>query len=763
MKNIYLLIFLLTGFTAAANEGPSKFSKDKPFSAKSEQLIIFYKNGCPYCENMNKVLEKEKGFSDLLQENFTVQRINIETEEGRLLANQFNVHAVPALIRFDPGTGANSMIKGFPGVQKLAALLNLDYVPVLQAVAGVQSETGITKPALFQMPSLSAGKILLGCGDGIIQAGEQCDDGNVVNGDGCSSTCQVQTGFSCTGTPSVCTTTCGDGIKAGAESCDDGNTVNGDGCSSVCTVQSGFFCTGSPSVCATICGDGIKVGAEQCDDGNTVNGDGCGSTCNVESGYSCTGSPSVCTPTCGDGIKTGAEQCDDGNTTNGDGCTSTCTIQPGFFCTGSPSVCATICGDGIVAGAELCDDGNVVNGDGCNGTCNVESGYSCSGSPSVCTGPPPNDDCLNAITLSGTSGTISGTTTNATNPSPAISISCTTNGQKDVWYKFTLASSTFIRIGVNTGSLTDPIVAVYRGSCGSLIEMLCNDDINPPNRSSLVAGTLAANTYFIRVLGFNTSSGTFSLVYNLTGTGCGDGTVQSGEECDDGNVNPNDGCSSACLFENTAGIKGVSINLDGSRAAPSSMLDVKATDRGILIPRMSTAQRTAISSPAGSLIVYDLTTSSFWYFKTGTGWVEINGVTNNSGFSVINNGTVAFNAAGPYIPTWPTEQYDDGNNFSANAFTVSQAGVYKFDAWYTFNVAVAPAAPFSLTANIYSFSGFVYASNSIIVPAGFTGTINLNVSANVKVFPTTVLSSVNRTGASTLNVTNSVFSGFRAY
>ena len=30
------------------------------------------------------------------------------------------------------------------------------------------------------------------CGNGIIESGEQCDDGNLVDGDGCSSTCQIE-------------------------------------------------------------------------------------------------------------------------------------------------------------------------------------------------------------------------------------------------------------------------------------------------------------------------------------------------------------------------------------------------------------------------------------------------------------------------------------------------------------------------------------------------------------------------------------------
>src|SRR5262245_33455375 len=48
-----------------------------------------------------------------------------------------------------------------------------------------------------------------GCGDGVIDGSEKCDDGNPSNGDGCSSSCQVEAGFDCKGTPSECTCTPG--------------------------------------------------------------------------------------------------------------------------------------------------------------------------------------------------------------------------------------------------------------------------------------------------------------------------------------------------------------------------------------------------------------------------------------------------------------------------------------------------------------------------------------------------------------------------
>jgi cysteine-rich repeat protein len=58
------------------------------------------------------------------------------------------------------------------------------------------------------------------CGDGVLDAGEQCDDGNGIDGDGCDSNC----------TP----TGCGNGVVSPGEDCDDGNTVSGDACPSTC-------------------------------------------------------------------------------------------------------------------------------------------------------------------------------------------------------------------------------------------------------------------------------------------------------------------------------------------------------------------------------------------------------------------------------------------------------------------------------------------------------------------------------------------------
>jgi trimeric autotransporter adhesin len=66
----------------------------------------------------------------------------------------------------------------------------------------------------------------------------------------------------------------------------------------------------------------------------------------------------------------------------------------------------------------------------------------------------------------------------------------------------------------------------------------------------------------------------------------------------------------------------IAISADGSAPNASSMLDVKSTDKGVLVPRLTTAQRNAISSPATGLLVFDTTTESFW-FKGSSDWLEL--------------------------------------------------------------------------------------------------------------------------------------------
>lgn len=102
----------------------------------------------------------------------------------------------------------------------------------------------------------------LGCGDGTLDLGEECDDHNNLPDDGCSPSCRIEV--------------CGDGVVNPGEACDDGNADDTDGCLASCE--------------AARCGDGVVfAGTEECDDGNAAVDDGCTASCAIER--------------CGDGIQ----------------------------------------------------------------------------------------------------------------------------------------------------------------------------------------------------------------------------------------------------------------------------------------------------------------------------------------------------------------------------------------------------------------------------------------------------------------------------
>ncbi len=177
--------------------------------------------------------------------------------------------------------------------------------------------------------------------DGLTEA---CDDGDLVSGDGCSASCEIEAGFTCPGRGAIgsgagdagapapsepgalggpCVAICGDGVVQAAELCDDGNGVNGDACDIDCIPRGR-------------CGDGVPNGyddpataedeSEACDDGNAMDGDGCDTNCTL------TG--------CGNGIRTGSEACDDGDRANDDGCDVKCRVN--------------LCNDGVTSIGELC-------------------------------------------------------------------------------------------------------------------------------------------------------------------------------------------------------------------------------------------------------------------------------------------------------------------------------------------------------------------------------------------------------------------------
>jgi hypothetical protein len=84
-----------------------------------------------------------------------------------------------------------------------------------------------------------------------------------------------------------------------------------------------------------------------------------------------------------------------------------------------------------------------------------------------------------------------------------------------------------------------------------------------------------------------------------------------------------------CLYSIVAFSQSISINATGVAPHSSAMLDIQSDSKGLLVPRMSTSNRMAITTPATGLIVYDLDKNRFYCFA-GNEWVEV-----MAGFSTI--------------------------------------------------------------------------------------------------------------------------------
>ncbi len=81
----------------------------------------------------------------------------------------------------------------------------------------------------------------------------------------------------------------------------------------------------------------------------------------------------------------------------------------------------------------------------------------------------------------------------------------------------------------------------------------------------------------------------------------------------------------AFLFPMILFSQSVAINTDGSLPDNNAILDIKSNSKGILIPRLTTLQRTSIAGPSVGLTVYDIDTYNHWVYRgdVNGGWVEL--------------------------------------------------------------------------------------------------------------------------------------------
>ncbi len=327
------------------------------------------------------------------------------------------------------------------------------------------------------------------CGNGVVdaRAGEQCDDGNLVAGDGCSATCELEGSGEC-----------GDGTVGPDEQCDDGNTQSGDGCDDQCQLEA-----------SETCGDGTVDPGEECDDGNTEAGDGCGPSCRTEA--------------CGNGVLDPGEVCEDGNTTSGDGCSADCQSSE-------------VCGNGIVDVGEVCDDGNTTSGDGCSPTCEVETQATCGDGHldpwegcddgNLQGGDGCDDQCLLESCGNSTLDAGEGCDDGNNDDTDACPRTC----------RPAACGDTYVQAGVE--QCDDGNTVAGDGCSPTCQQEVCGN------------GTLDA--------GEGCDDGNFDDTDSCPSTcqpaTCGDGFVHAGfEQCDDGNTTSGDGCSANCLSDETCG------------------------------------------------------------------------------------------------------------------------------------------------------------------------------------------------------------------
>jgi cysteine-rich repeat protein len=280
-------------------------------------------------------------------------------------------------------------------------------VAQLAACADLAQGDACVWPGVGDGVCIGGACVLSRCGNGNLDPGEVCDDGNETSGDGCSATCtsdetcgngvpDVIVGETCDLGPANadapdagCRTTCllpacGDGITdpGAGEACDQGpdNSDAPDGdCRTNC----------QPARCS----DGIVdvEAGEVCDDGNLAPADGCAYDCRSDE-------------TCGNGIVDFfvGEECDDG-ALNSDAPDASCRLACVLLACGDgvvdvlageacdagvgnsdapdapcrPSCQPARCSDGVVdvLAGEVCDDGNLSPADGCAYNC--QSDESC--------------------------------------------------------------------------------------------------------------------------------------------------------------------------------------------------------------------------------------------------------------------------------------------------------------------------------------------------------------------------------------------------
>ncbi len=120
-----------------------------------------------------------------------------------------------------------------------------------------------------------------------------------------------------------------------------------------------------------------------------------------------------------------------------------------------------------------------------------------------------------------------------------------------------------------------------------------------------------------------------------------------------------------------ANAQGMAVNSTGFVANNSAMLDVSATDKGMLVPRMTMAQRNLISTPAAGLLIFQTDNTPGFYYYSGTVWTAISGSGAPSGAA---GGDLAGTYPNPTLSVSGVTAGSYGSSSQVPAYTVDSKG-----------------------------------------------------------------------------------------
>ena len=181
------------------------------------------------------------------------------------------------------------------------------------------------------------------------------------------------------------------------------------------------------------------------------------------------------------------------------------------------------------------------------------------------------------------------------------------------------------------------------------------------------------------------------------------------------------GCS---VFGHTSFAQSLAINTTGFTAHSSAMLDITSTTKGLLIPRMTTTNRTAITSPATGLTVYDTDLNLFYYYN-GSTWTAI---ANSSNYWTLLSGNI-YNNTGTNVgigTTTPGDKLEVNGNIRFTGTGTLLAAPSTVGSAYS--VTIRAGDPYVL---VDGSGGSVNITATNNMPSGGSGWGNLGTSGSI--------------------------------